>query len=513
MKTAAIRIKGGVSVLSALDLNDMTTYVLLEQEDWFESEMSFVRAFVRPGMHMIDVGANHGVYGLTFASRLQGEGHVWAFEPASKPYSLLARSVAANGFETVMTALQLGLSDQKRTASMFVSEHTELSSLNAGTGAGESVRLDTLDSVFESDCGGAAIDFVKVDAEGEEANILIGGKRFFSEQSPVVMFEMRHGAVVNEGIWNQFVSYGYGIYRLVPGLNVLVPVDPATSFDKFLLNLFAVKPDRAAELSEQGLLSPDAGFSDTQPPRVQWTDAFRVFPYSELVMPQWEASIREATTTTELEHAWAMNMYLSAMEPSRNAGHRVALLSRCAATWERLLVQRPDQLSFALCLSRALADLGRRSLALTVMEQVLDAMREPPGEAFTLPFLPPLSSYDRKPIVSGRYQDWLQAAILEPIEAWRYFSSFFASGAIERIEPLLVNPSFSLEFRRRYALLALRRQLPLDECYREEMTRAAPDHLNADVFIDLLDLDTQANRNKQAAVEAKPFAAADRATG
>lgn len=488
MNTVTIRINGGVDVLSALELNDMTTYVLLEQEDWFEPEMSFVRAFARPGMHMIDVGANHGVYALTFASRLDGSGHVWAFEPASSPYALLSRSIVANGFDTVVTAHPCGLSSQSRSASMLVSEHSELGSLGAdiGAGGGETVRLEALDALADQ-WGDADIDFVKIDAEGEEANILVGGREFFTGRSPLIMFELRHGAVVNEGLWNRLVTFGYGIYRLLPGLDVLVPVDPGAPFDKFLLNLFAVKPDRAAELAERGLLSLDAGFADTKPPSVQWTDVFRSFPYAELVLPQWEKVMRDAPTAVEIDHAWALNMYLSATQPSRDAGHRVAMLARSSATWQRLLIQHPDQLSFAMCLARAMFDLGYRALATQVMDQIMDAMQAPPAEAFTLPFLPPMAAYDRRPVVSGRYQDWLQAAIVEPVEIWRYFSSFFASGTLERSEPLLDNRNFSFAFRRRYALAALRMRTTVRADVRDELLQASVDHHNAEIFGRLLE--------------------------
>jgi hypothetical protein len=41
--------------------------VLLEQEDWFEKEIAFVRRLLRSGMRAVDIGANYGTYTLAMA--------------------------------------------------------------------------------------------------------------------------------------------------------------------------------------------------------------------------------------------------------------------------------------------------------------------------------------------------------------------------------------------------------------------------------------------------------------
>ena len=58
-----LNMAGGMKICVPAALDHITTYVLLEQEDWFEDEIRFVRRFLRPGMRAVDVGANFGVYG------------------------------------------------------------------------------------------------------------------------------------------------------------------------------------------------------------------------------------------------------------------------------------------------------------------------------------------------------------------------------------------------------------------------------------------------------------------
>ena len=53
MNELYVRISGGVVVGVPESYVYLTTYVLLEQEDWFEREIRFVRRFLRPGMRSV----------------------------------------------------------------------------------------------------------------------------------------------------------------------------------------------------------------------------------------------------------------------------------------------------------------------------------------------------------------------------------------------------------------------------------------------------------------------------
>lgn len=54
----------------------------------------------------------------------------------------------------------------------------------------EAVPMVTLDScVLRYEW--SDIDFMKIDAEGEDANIIGGGKRFFEELSPLIQYEIK----------------------------------------------------------------------------------------------------------------------------------------------------------------------------------------------------------------------------------------------------------------------------------------------------------------------------------
>jgi len=253
--TATLTMVDDVRVVVPDSLNLITPYVLLEQQDWFEDEIKFLRRLLQPGQKIIDIGANYGVYTLSMAKTVGPTGCVWAFEPASTTARLLAESIQANRFSQVVLE-QSALSSAPGTAQLSLNDNSELNALVHGaqpTSLSEAVPLTTLDACLEK-FGWQDIEFMKIDAEGEEANILLGGKRFFAELSPLVEYEIKAGTDLHLELVQNFAALGYDSYRLVPGLDLLVPFDPESPADGYLLNLFGCKPDRAAKLAERGFL-------------------------------------------------------------------------------------------------------------------------------------------------------------------------------------------------------------------------------------------------------------------
>ena len=131
-----IRVAGDLEVAVPSRVNLMTPYVLLEQEDWFEDEIGFVRRCMAPGMRALDIGANYGLYTLALARAVGPTGRVWAVEPASTTAAFLSESVTLNGLQQV-TVLQLALSDRDGLARLRLDDNAELNSLTAGEGHGE----------------------------------------------------------------------------------------------------------------------------------------------------------------------------------------------------------------------------------------------------------------------------------------------------------------------------------------------------------------------------------------
>lgn len=251
-----------IVVPARIDL--LTPYVLLEQECWFEREMGFVNAWLKPGMRVIDVGANYGVYTVSIASQIGPAGAVWAFEPCRDTFQTLTRSVAHNRFNNVVV-IKAALGADFANVRLAVGENSELNQITHDeAGPTESVDMTTLDHC-DGVLGFGDVDFIKLDAEGYEVQVVCGAERLLRKSSPLIMFEFKHNDALNLDLLEKLQSLSYSIYVLVPGINALVPYCESQHNDALLINLFACKRDRAQVLQRQGYLIESPANTESAP--------------------------------------------------------------------------------------------------------------------------------------------------------------------------------------------------------------------------------------------------------
>lgn len=455
----------GVRIVTPDSLELITPYVLREQQDWFEDEIKFLRHLLQPGQKVIDIGANYGVYALCMARAVGPTGQVWAFEPSSSTAGLLAEGIAANGF-TQVTLVQSALSSASGTARLSLSPHSELNALvhdPAATTETELVSLVTLDECLETYCW-QDIEVVKIDAEGEEANILKGGERFFARLSPLVQYEIKAGVDLHMHLIEAFAALGYTSYRLVPGLDLLVPFNPEAQMDGFLLNLFCCKPDRAARLAARGVLLETAGEEikellgiDGSLDVHRWQHAIIGLPYGTQLANEWEVTMNSGGSE---EVAHALSLYTLSRDSSLPAMARFLALEASFRCLETLCGQQAAHLRLA-SLARVARDYGSRSLAVNALAQLCTTILQQQQVDTSEPFLAPGERFDS--IVPGEViGNWVLAAVLEELERLSAFSSFYTgASALQRLQIIRELGFGSSEMARRLSLLQERLGLPV----------------------------------------------------
>jgi len=461
--TTTLTLIDGVRIVVPDSLHLITPYVLQEQQDWFEDEIKFLRRLLRAGDQVIDIGANYGVYTLSMAKTVGPGGRVWAFEPASGTARLLAASLAANDFAHVLLEPS-ALSSETGTAQLSLHENSELNSLlhdQAGATASETVALVTLDQRLQS-CGWRDIAFMKIDAEGEEAKILQGGARFFAELSPLVQYEVKAGAALHLELVRQFAALGYASYRLVPGLDMLVPFDAGATPDGYLLNLFCCKPDRAEQLAKQGfLLEASAGLRAAATDLTQtakntqaygWQQTLAPLPYGVQLAEVWRQTM-VAKSKAKLDTA--LRLYALSRDACQPAAARFNALETSFNLLQRLCKGQASGLRLA-SLARVATDYGARTLAVAALQQLGQTILSDKQVAVHEPFLAPLARFDA--VAPGdALSTWVLAAVMEQIETLIAFSSFYSGhGARARVHYIVSLGFAGAEMARRLSLLQQR---------------------------------------------------------
>jgi FkbM family methyltransferase len=471
MDEMSLRMADGTHIVVPCSLDSITTYVILEQEKWFEKETAFVARWLRPGMTAIDIGANLGVYSLPIARLVGPEGQVFSYEPATETRRLLAVSKAKNGADN-LHIIAAALSDGEREGHLVLAASSELNTLD-GSGPGESVRITSLDAEARTR-NWADIDFLKIDAEGEEERILAGAGAFFANQSPLVMFEVRAGEKQNEKLPAAFAAMGFGLYRLLAGAPVLVPVGANETLDGYELNLFAAKPDRAAALAREGwLVETVPEWRPDDDTRASALEFFQSQPFAPIF-----AQLRGGAVAADPAYRDALTGYAMWRSTALSWPQRYAAL-RFACDTLTALCEKAASLSRLSTLARIAWEIGRRALSVRVLKITADVLKS--GKGLILePFWPANPRFDR--IVPGpNVVEWFAVAALEQFERSAYYSSRFGNSGID-LDWLSRQPLVSTEIERRLILQRLRAGQKMEVPPR--LLVAAADHVNADSWRD-----------------------------
>lgn len=149
----------------------------------YEAEPTMlVKAYLRPGMIVADVGANVGYYSLLAVSLVGANGRVLAFEPAERPRQRLQAFL--RGVDNV-EVLDCALGAQACDASLYVdrepSNDTPTMVASEG-GVPVPVRVETLDDCLEAR-GIDRVDLIKLDVEGWEPSVIAGAARILARQA------------------------------------------------------------------------------------------------------------------------------------------------------------------------------------------------------------------------------------------------------------------------------------------------------------------------------------------
>jgi FkbM family methyltransferase len=183
----------------------------------YEPQVSCVfRERLKPGMHVLDVGANIGFYTMLAASRVGDRGSVTAVEPNPANVSLILASQQRNSFGNIRV-IQAAAYDKWTTLRLF-SDYSNGTVMSSG-GGGSSVMAFPLGAFLRDQ----QVDLMKIDVEGAEGRSILGMIEVIDRCHPVVFSEFTPGFMpANSGMsgeqyLNLFISRGYRIQVLHPG--------------------------------------------------------------------------------------------------------------------------------------------------------------------------------------------------------------------------------------------------------------------------------------------------------
>ncbi|RYE30638.1 MAG: FkbM family methyltransferase [Hyphomicrobiales bacterium] len=156
----------------------------------------FMARLIVPGMHVADVGANFGYYSLLMADLVGPAGRLLAVEPNPPVADTLKRTLNLNGFTSRSTVAVAAAGSGEGEGRLMVpaGEPKNAALVNSATpnhdGALVAVPIHSLDMLLHAS---PRVDFLKIDAEGAEEDIVLGLGQVIERWRPQIVLEFNPG--------------------------------------------------------------------------------------------------------------------------------------------------------------------------------------------------------------------------------------------------------------------------------------------------------------------------------
>lgn len=209
---------------------------------------------------VLDVGANVGEWSAAALEHLP-LAHVYAFEPAPKTFQSLSRAASDR-----LTVINKGLSDRDETLPFYYyAGHSGQSSRYAYEMREQAQVVNvpvTTGDAFCDEKGITHIDFLKIDTEGADLDVLRGFARALEEgRVDVIQFEYGRINIRSRALLADFYDYltplGYSIGKIFPWRVEFRPY--SLRHENFIgPNFLAVRNERPQLIDAVGVVLPKA---------------------------------------------------------------------------------------------------------------------------------------------------------------------------------------------------------------------------------------------------------------
>jgi FkbM family methyltransferase len=199
-----------------------------------DGEHLVVRSFIKKNDVIVDAGANIGLWAEMAASVVDFECKIYAFEPVGSTFDKLKKNITAKRMDATVSYFNcaLGRKDGRREMNCFEGLPGCNSMFNRPVFKERLVEKITVPVTsideFVHKQSIAHINFLKIDTEGSELDIIMGAKNLIeSGEIDVIQFEYggcyRDAGTTLSEVYAYLRSNGYMIFRIIPSGLLHIP--------------------------------------------------------------------------------------------------------------------------------------------------------------------------------------------------------------------------------------------------------------------------------------------------
>lgn len=191
--------------------------IFLERNYFEIFHLSRLKKHIKENAVILDIGANIGNHTIFFAKECKAQ-KIYSFEPTQKTFQILKENIRINRLDNMVVAINAALGDKDTHVDVIVdvkdagSNHVE-ENMNGDT------VMNSLDSLRIDD----RIDFVKIDVEGYEYEVLRGAEKTISKDRPDIFIEIFD--INYDKVHSLLSSFGYECLERMEQDYFYVPCD------------------------------------------------------------------------------------------------------------------------------------------------------------------------------------------------------------------------------------------------------------------------------------------------
>lgn len=215
MRLALADTVWGAHIVPFNDLN--VGHALLRYGEYSLSQAVVACRMLRPGDTVLDIGANIGAMALPMMLTVGPTGRVICFEPQAELARLCAATLALNAEDLRQFAVRTaGVGREPGEMHVppvdYAAEANNFGCVSLAAAGKRPVKIVALDLLDLP-----RVNFMKIDVEGMESDVIAGAARLIAQDRPVIMVENdredRYEALIE-----QVTALGYDCYWLVTPL-------------------------------------------------------------------------------------------------------------------------------------------------------------------------------------------------------------------------------------------------------------------------------------------------------
>lgn len=199
---------------------NLIDHKILFTGEYEKETKDFLNAEVKAGMIVLEAGANTGTETLLLSKLVGTKGKVYAFEPVPFIFNKLDKNISVNGLQNVVHE-QLAIGESEQEISFFVADENYtnqgLSSKKAGVHSKLQKKITvnqvTIDNYLER-MGVERLDFIKMDIQGAEFDLLKGAEKTFKKFHPKIFLEAYDNWSPLKEILDWFETMEYDVFVL-----------------------------------------------------------------------------------------------------------------------------------------------------------------------------------------------------------------------------------------------------------------------------------------------------------